>query len=124
MDRLIGILGLVLSIFAGTYSYYSTKEAHYRINEVIESTKSTIEGEIRQVKNILDVEIRKVRTTLDEEIEKVRDTMRDHLVLSEKEEQMKPLRLERTNNVIEEGIGCLLGNIGDCEEALEDEFNN
>jgi hypothetical protein len=119
MDRFIGILGLALSIFAGTYSYYSTRTAHYRINEVIESTKYKIEDEIRQVKNVLDVEIRKVRTTLDEEIEKVRDTMRAHLVLSKKEEQMRPLRLEKRTNAIEEGVGCLLGNIGDCEEAFE-----
>ncbi len=120
MDRFVGILGLVLSILAGTYSYYSAREAHYRINEVIESTKNIVEGEIRQANKILDVEIRKVRTTLDGEIEKVRDTMRAHLVLSKKEEQMRPLRLEKTNNVVEEGIGCLLGNIGDCEEAFED----
>jgi hypothetical protein len=51
------------------------------------------------------------------QIEGVRDLIRQHIILSDRNEQLAPLNLNK-GKAITDGIGCLIGNIGSCANPL------
>ena len=60
---------------------------------------------------------------IDREIEGLRDTVIKHILLSKKNGQLKPLKLEKRGNLLLNGVGCLAGSVLNCAEAIDD-FSN
>ena len=60
-----------------------------------------------------------MKDRLEKEIEGVRDLIRQHIILSDRNEQLAPLNLNK-GKAVTDGIGCLMGNIGSCANTIND----
>ena len=60
-----------------------------------------------------------MKDRLEKEIEGVRDLIRQHIILSNRNEQLAPLNLNK-GKAVTDGIGCLMGNIGSCANTIND----
>jgi hypothetical protein len=60
---------------------------------------------------------------IDNEVADMRDLLRQHIMLSDREEQLKPLGLGKRNKTfgaVVDGVECLAGNAIDCAKTVDD----
>lgn len=67
----------------------------------------------------IDVFTHEIKDKIEVEIEGVRDLIRQHIILSDRKEQLESLNLNK-GKAITDGIGCLIGNIGSCASTVND----
>jgi Holliday junction resolvase RusA-like endonuclease len=64
---------------------------------------------------------------IDNEVADMRDLLRQHIMLSDREEQLKPLGLGKRNKTlgtVMDGVECLAGNAIDCAKTVDDVIND
>jgi hypothetical protein len=65
----------------------------------------------------------KFKQDIDNEVADMRDLLRQHIMLSDREEQLKPLGLGKRNktfSAVVDGVECLAGNAIDCAKTVDD----
>lgn len=67
----------------------------------------------------IDAVTHEMKDEMQKEIEGVRDLIRQHIILSDRKEQLEPLNLNK-GKAITDGIGCLIGNVGSCANTIND----
>ncbi len=67
----------------------------------------------------IDAVTHEIKDEMQKEIEGVRDLIRQHIILSDRKEQLEPLNLNK-GKAITDGIGCLIGNVGSCANTIND----
>jgi Flp pilus assembly protein TadB len=87
------------------------------------STFGSNDKQEKQMQEIVRLKIdnisHEMKDRLEKEIEGVRDLIRQHIILSDRNEQLAPLNLNK-GKAITDGIGCLIGNIGSCANTIND----
>ena len=87
------------------------------------STFGSNDKQEKQMQEIVRLKIdnisHEMKERLEKEIEGVRDLIRQHVILSDRNEQLIPLNLNK-GKAVTDGIGCLMGNIGSCANTIND----
>ena len=87
------------------------------------STFGSNDKQEKQMQEIVRLKIdnisHEMKDRLEKEIEGVRDLIRQHIILSDRNEQLAPLNLNK-GKAVTDGIGCLMGNIGSCANTIND----
>lgn len=87
------------------------------------STFGSNDKQEKQMQEIVRLKIdnisHEMKERLEKEIEGVRDLIRQHIILSDRNEQLAPLNLNK-GKAVTDGIGCLMGNIGSCANTIND----
>jgi hypothetical protein len=87
------------------------------------STFGSNDKQEKQMQEIVRLKIdnisHEMKDRLEKEIEGVRDLIRQHIILSDRNEQLEPLNLNK-GKAVTDGIGCLMGNIGSCANTIND----
>jgi Flp pilus assembly protein TadB len=87
------------------------------------STFGSNDKQEKQMQEIVRLKIdnisHEMKERLEKEIEGVRDLIRQHIILSDRNEQLEPLNLNK-GKAVTDGIGCLMGNIGSCANTIND----
>jgi Flp pilus assembly protein TadB len=85
------------------------------------STFGSNDKQEKQMQEIVRLKIdnisHEMKERLEKEIEGVRDLIRQHIILSDRNEQLAPLNLNK-GKAVTDGIGCLMGNIGSCANTI------